>query len=297
MCLPKQADLSVKMRTVVFLLLALEARGAELHSSGANLLPPAPDDDAIVAALNARFLAGRPSDRLEEAGLVVRQVDHNDNRLPWVAGGSEWITREGFSDRLSGAVINTRVPFLYSATAPGLIFRPSDLEEGHVVACGCPHDCGTFKFFKGRTLAEQCSGLHDPQNPWLHNRTTYRRVQELLEAHEQNFTTWREHCTLGTSGTSAYDRDGCRYNEVLLSADGLNRTLPTVVEAVWYPVNAQRVDAVEGTPADAVRLRREFERAYGVKLPLVVFDLAAAQQGQAPFALSAMHPDGGIEEK
>ena len=64
------------------------------------------------------------------------------------------------------------------------------------------------------------------------------------------------------------------------------------MEGVWYPINAPRVDAIDGTPRMALKVQREFARSYGVRLPLLVFDIAAAHGGRAPFALARAHPSG-----
>ena len=278
-----------------FALVAIGASGAALVyssyvSGGVALLnsisdatsPPA-EIARDLAAINARFLSGRPADDLHDVGLIVR---HADPGAPWLPSTGVYDGDPGLSDRMSGSIINARLPYTFSNSAVGIILNPARLTSG-ATPCACAGDCGSYRFGKGKSLLEQCEARDSPGRP--HH---YRDLAAMLKAHESSLQ-WRETCVVNTVNTPR-DRNGCRYNEVFLDAVAVGDALPSVVEAVFLPINAGPVDRVEGSPVQARNVRDTFARAFGMQLPLLTFDVRAAQGGRAPFAM--MDLDWGPHE-
>lgn len=290
---------TTRLGLLAALLPTLFANDSPLAEHGGSALEPPSDHrgdaaNSIVERLNGRFLRGRPSNQMTEVGVVMRQADQQDSGLPWAPSQAKWITKNGFNDRLSSSILSARLPFAYSNTAVGLVLEPAALERGNVVACACPRDCGTFAFAKHVPLAQQCAGVNASAAGLRSHIYLAANLSRMLHAHEDAFLHERASCTRGThSAATARDRNGCRYNEVLLSASALERALPDAVEAMFYPVaDAAEVDHSEGSPAAARKVREAFERAYGVHRPLVAFDVREARHGRPPFAL-----DGGDVER
>ena len=69
----------------------------------------------------------------------------------------------------------------------------------------------------------------------------------------------------------------------MLDAVHLLKHLPSVVEAVFFPVRGP-VHHPEGDERRAQAVRRSFQQQFGILLPLLSFDVSEARQGRAPFA-------------
>lgn len=295
------------MPALLGLLAPATAAASSAGSSAAHALEPpigaatsehAAATAAAIAALNERFAFGRPSNSLHEAGVVVRQVDREDSGVPWRSSTAKWIVRYGLNDRLSASIVSARLPFPYSNTAAGLVLRPSALEAGHVLACACPRDCGTFTFAKSTPLYQQCLGVAPGNNTrWRKSLYLPSNLTGMLAMHERRFLKARSTCVVRAPNVTARDRNHCRYNELLLSVAALNRTLPNAAEAVFYPLaNLSAVDRVEGNATAARRVRAAFAAAFGVRLPLLTFDVLEARAGRPPFAAAPAEADDDAEE-
>jgi hypothetical protein len=74
----------------------------------------------------------------------------------------------------------------------------------------------------------------------------------------------------------------------VLEGDKWTANLPYMVEAVFYPTNAPRVDAREGDAARAHAARAafvaHFPGAAPTFPPVLTYDVAAARRGDAPWA-------------
>ena len=112
--------------------------------------------DSLVDILNARFLAGSPSDRLAEAGVVVHQFDGggfdewgvseaggaNTSWAAWMpCPDGQWCAK--FGDRFSVSVVNARQPFLFSQTNGGIIVNTDTSERGTM--CAWATDARSFR--------------------------------------------------------------------------------------------------------------------------------------------------------
>ena len=87
-------------------------------------------------------------------------------------------------------------------------------------------------------------------------------------------------------GITAADRNGCRYNEIVFDGAIWRAQLPGLIEAVWYPVNAE-VDVREGDKFRAWGARDSFAwRFPGRELPVFEYDQRRAEDGQPPFSES-----------
>ena len=114
--------------------------------------PPPPPGATFLRRLNQQFVEGGPSPSLRGCGVLLHQVDAMDvGRVsvgsPAGANPTPWLPcprREGvwcakYGDRISASVVNQRVPFSYSDTAPGFVVSP-----GARVLCSYPNDGGTM---------------------------------------------------------------------------------------------------------------------------------------------------------
>lgn len=97
---------------------------------------------SIVSRLNQRFAEGRPSDSLEDAGVVFHQFDEAGFEAPEEGGTFVHMKTIGVShwnpwlpcpaglpcsqkaDRFSASVANARMPYLFSDDNAGVIIAP-----------------------------------------------------------------------------------------------------------------------------------------------------------------------------
>ena len=85
--------------------------------------------------INQRWMNGRPSNDLQEAGVLLRQNDaltRYRSEVPdlWSVGG--W-------DRLATSIVNARLPYTYSTSAEGVVLSPHALRDG--ILCSYPREC------------------------------------------------------------------------------------------------------------------------------------------------------------
>ena len=65
--------------------------------------PKHPHLASLVDELNARFAAGRPSDTLRSAGILIHQFDGRDDPNP---DGTPWMPQRNDASSISAAVVN-----------------------------------------------------------------------------------------------------------------------------------------------------------------------------------------------
>ena len=87
-------------------------------------------------------------------------------------------------------------------------------------------------------------------------------------------------------GVTAQDRNGCRYNEIVFDGHLWAARLPSIIEAIFLPINGE-VNTWEGGSRDSARdVRDRFVWTYGLSaqsVPVLTYDLEAAESGLAPF--------------
>jgi len=116
------------------------------------LPPPRPLTHAErLAELNDRFEHARPSNSLEEAGVMVRQFDSlDDHTKPWLAcpetGNNNWC--RGYSDRWATSIITPKARMMYYGVEGigGLVLAPTAR-----LFCAYPED--------GNSMAKLCRPL------------------------------------------------------------------------------------------------------------------------------------------
>ena len=94
--------------------------------SGAYHAPAPPALGSLADEINSRFLNGRPSVSLAEAGVVIHTFDDFedwDSQRPWMVCSS--LRCQGEVDHLSASLINARVPVLFSGGGAGLVLSPT----------------------------------------------------------------------------------------------------------------------------------------------------------------------------
>lgn len=241
-----------------------------------------------LADLNARFARGRPSNRLQEVGVVVHQIDALDeehvgtNPVPWLActatdadSTTPACAEERYSDHLSGSVINRKVPFIYSDDAVGFVVTP----EHATVRCSFPEDGGTMSrsCSPDETLPDCLPGCYsggrgcvaktvaaDSQNCYAHDALV--AMMEQCEKRAMRTFDNNNGCRQG---------NGCRYNELVLEKAPWIAAQPHATQAIFYPAG--------GDAASARRVHQAFLKHYGVnarQVPLVKLNL---DRPEAPF--------------
>ena len=117
------------------------------------------------------------------------------------------------------------------------------------------------------------------------NETTgaHFNLERMLQSHKSRLVhgwggkSFLSFCVWGET-TTAEDRSGCGYNEVLLDADVWRNNLPGAIEAFFYPVNGV-ADNVETTVSEARGIYQTFLMTYELSskvVPLLEFDISVA---------------------
>lgn len=93
-----------------------------------------------VRMLNSRFAAGRPSNDLASAGVLVRQLDglddgrSNGTSRPWMPCRTRRCNH--YADRWPATLISARAPYTFSSSAAGLVLDPRTTR----IYCAYPGD-------------------------------------------------------------------------------------------------------------------------------------------------------------
>lgn len=246
-----------------------------------QVLPPpyAKLSEDTVVRLNARFRMGQPSNNLNEAGVVVRVLDsEEDINQPWKAGAGS------FSDRFSVSIVNARHPDIYQGAfgaqtkLPGFVLSPS---VQHRISCGYPKD--------GQTASMQCRtpGGDDGCKPGCARNVCgdgrrwnchwpADQIKELMEAQDRYY---------GPFGHRSYSHEV--YNEIILDTfrKPWDNDLPGAIEAIFVQATAPDV-----AKARAARIHESFLNAYhldGRDVPLLLFDETSTE---TPFSRFASPP-------
>ena len=229
--------------------------------------PPPPVGPAgSLNEINRRFVDGDASNDFALAGLFVHQSDDQDE---W---GEPWAPQLAgrYADRMAGSVINSKLPYSFSSSAVGFILDAYRMPDS-IIRCAYHGD--------GNSMNTEPGGCDWGQ---AHDRW---HLQDMMW--RSNGYPYCSRCGCACCGDiTPDDRNGCRYNEIVFDGHVWRESLPALIEAVWYPVNAI-VHVVQGDKGRAWRVRDAFAARYpGRELPVFEYDLRRAESGQSPFAES-----------
>lgn len=264
------------------------------------------DGQAAVASINARFGNGRPSNKFNEAGVVVHAFDGKflsgaDDGSGWSATYKHW----------SASIINSRVPYMFlgdviQSLHAGFIISP----EAAAASLLCSYDgdgstMNLYPCYDGMNPAadciEGCIGLRDatPTAPqavrqWCRTNTTMQpsvdrkavpspaddrcawppnaldammRLQEV----QANGTDWVRSCR---SGACLFDNP---YNEIVLDPNKIQNKMPQAIEAIYFVTGlaASSLSHEHATTgeSEARRAQRFLLKMHGMRVPLVRFEV------------------------
>ena len=227
--------------------------------------PPSPPPPLLVriAQLNRRFAAGRPSNDLAAAGVVIHSFDQMDNREdPWNGCRQGWCA--GFKDRFSVSVMSKRRPHYYQMAMGGFVLSPMELANNSAsIFCAWAYDAGTMgQSEHGCVGSGQCTQPGQSRCWWPPTK--------ILQMMEQNE---RLH-----DRTGYCNEDDCDYNEIVLRADYWRSRLPKIIEAIFFPIH-------KAGERRARNVHAAFLRAFGltaIDVPLLRLDLSHLN---TPFSL------------
>lgn len=168
---------------------------------------------------------------------------------------------------MASTVVNAKVPWMFSSSAVGFVLNPTVLNRSAIIRCSFPLD--------GNTMGSHDQGC---------GRGAYHGLERLVDMMQEQERE-RHHGSLCAWGVSIEDRNGCRYNEVVLRGDVWRRMLPELIEAVYYPINGQ-VTHREGDRHRAKQVHESFLHEFGLlasQIPLLTYDFFKAREGRAPF--------------
>lgn len=225
-------------------------------------------------------------------GYERNAATHGGKSRPWLPATRACTPRLGcvrnLGDRLVGSIINSRLPYLYSTTAVGLIINPHALVRGRndTVSCIFAADGGSRVRIcgeaGGRTTSclpgcyinqtDACRNTGEPVPLW-HIPSIWHPscfdASHLREGLAYHTVRWRAEGPLtasecarvpryGIGGeTDDQVREACvarmggRYNELVFDADRFVAALPSAVEAIFYPMNGATFTRPNGvTPSE-----------------------------------------------
>lgn len=243
--------------------------------------PPSqpPKASSIVAQLNERFKHGRPSDALDEAGVLVHTFDAVDavdmGRLDvWTPCPADlWC---GHFQRFSVSLINQRLPHFFNENKQGgFVLANAPLSPpSSKLRCAFAFDAGGMVGHGG------CPGTvcGDPSDAFGAS-TSYcywegSQLKHMLDAHELRA---KEEAGYGEA------KGGSNYNEIVIGADVWLSALPHLIEAIFFPAH---VDAEAGAEARARQVHAAFLAEFGGRVPWVPLLRYDREQIDSPFALA-----------
>lgn len=268
--------------------------------------PHAPPQPALWD-LNERFRTGRPSDVLDEVGVILKLFDGLE-----AATGRPWEACEGSACHCQGATLPGRVSAMIAnrglsgradrkgiplpfADRSGLVLRSS------AVAFECLYgvDAASFNLVDPAhpgCTAERCDTRGD--------RLCYHgtRADDCASGDLCGFvgappTAWEPHdlklfLEMHSKYGSKYKHRTFHagYNEVIISSARLNRQLPEAIQAFFALKNGP-AGRVDGVGVDVVAAHGDFLRAYGLSANQVPLLLLDDQNWDEPFSRhpSAVH--------
>jgi len=172
----------------------------------------------LIDDLNRRFREGRPSNIVEEGGVLLSVLDGDENR------NHPWDRSVATRDRLSATLVSARHPDCYwHLFNPGFVVR-SDLAQARI-RCSYPRDTGT-------------QGMAGPTG-CIHNEAFGAgRLKQMMEAQDR-LGLGPKHCQPDHKGGKDTHRCGFwefGYNEIILDnvrSHPWNDDLPEIIEAIF----------------------------------------------------------------
>jgi len=247
--------------------------------------PPAPDVALLVKEINSQYANGKPSPRLEEAGVLIHQLDAMDDGRRSIDGGrTPWLpcpARDAFnvetwcrpfSDRFSASVVSSRLPFFFSSRKSGFVLDPAHAS----MLCSYPRDGGSMHRLceppgASSSCSPGCWGTHEQQHHcqrWM--VPCYTDLEEMLALHEKRHPFDElDECEQG---------NGCMYNEVILDAAAWVAALPKTIRAVFFPSSASVAEEQR-----AREIHRDYIESYGLSAHEVPLLRLAVTNPAAPF--------------
>lgn len=229
--------------------------------------PASPAPHGSADRINARFLGGRPTSDVARCGVFVHQNDWESNNEGWGPTGQ-------YADRMAASLITREMPYTFSTSAVGFVLDPAQLTGG-TIRCSYPRD--------GNSMNSADGGCAGGGSLW--------GADGLPAMMEQSALVSQKWCDGGCGcawGVSPDDRNGCRYNEVVLDGGLWAARLPEIIEAVFVPIHGKVNHWEGGNPQTARQVRDAFASAHGIyptdRVPLLTYDLTKAEHGVAPFA-------------
>lgn len=266
---------------------------------------------AMVARLNARFVTGRPSNRLEEAGVIVHAFD--GDILPPGALDEDGLFAS--LDHWSASVINTRVPHMYLGAPEdnlhslhaGFVISPESAASS--LLCSYDHDGKTMtldpciRSIDGTQLETDCvpgcTGVRPSDGVRLVRQWCSINTTAQAPIYPQADSPVDDHCAWPPKAldtmmlrqeSQSYWCPGkpcladTPYNEIVLNRDALQDTWPQLVEAIYFVTGSAALSpehAIEGE-RQARAAQRFLLEVHGQHVPLArVNDLSA----RMPFEL------------
>ena len=262
------------------------------HVSSAPRAPPqappspSPTDtsmvpDTVAARLNRRFNDWAPSGGLEEAGVLIHQVDgYESPDKAWLPCANEHECGNGFGDRWSASIVNAALHGpLFAECHVGIVLAPPPAAAD--VWCSYAHDGTTRHKTCGGAMPPDCyPGCHVGGEPHWCERAgrpggcSWRagQLDLMLAEHLANYKPTASRQTKPTS----------LYNEVVLDIQSLVGALPGSIEAFVFATRCRgshrndRNEQYDVRLAAARAVQAAFVAEYPtVHVPVLEMDLTA----------------------
>jgi hypothetical protein len=234
-------------------------------------VPSPPHAMAVVDRLNARFCNGHPSNQLDEAGVLMRQI-HKGAQKPWLPS-----SQAKRADRFPSSLVNQHLCVLHNS------------EPGFVVSSAVSLLC--YYHSDGASDGKTCStpGVSPECIPgcwkaagWSwgnaqHPALWCERPSNTLPRGRLYGCAWKPDNLEGMV-QSHLERGGGGHNEVVIDAHSWMEQLPGAIEALFF-IKQSDAGHVKG-------LRANIMHTYGLREeqapPLVKYDV---RRGLSPFVL------------
>ena len=253
--------------------------------------PPPNRSAAAVARLNARWLAGTPSNDLSEAGVIMWVVDGDGRYLDGMNTVDPWraVPDSPTGDRHSASLVSKRHPYVFACFAchsdfkynPGLVLAPSEATRSRLM-CSVHADIGTVRYRcnpmgRSATCSPGCSqalcGRDPPWKTWMCSWPP-EDLQRMMDTHDKMGT--------GYDGPLTSEQ---KYNELVFASmgdDAWEEDLGQMVEAVFVQKRGNQKSL-----ENARMLRQSLLKRIGAvdgdsELPLVEYD---PSENSTPFKL------------
>mmetsp|Transcript_99688 Transcript_99688/g.191369 ORF Transcript_99688/g.191369 Transcript_99688/m.191369 type:complete len:432 (-) Transcript_99688:54-1349(-) len=263
------------------------------------------DGQAAVARINNRFGNGRPSNKFNEAGVVVHAFDGK-----FLSGADDGVGWSSSSNHWSASIINARVPYMFlgdfvQSLHAGFVISPDAATAS--LLCSYDGDGVTMTLnpcYDGTELATDCidgcigvreatptapqavrqwctinttvqTSMHqataaapaDDRCAWPPNALDAMMRQQEVHA---NKSDWLGSCR---SGPCLFDNP---YNEIVLDPNKIQKNMLEAIEAIYFVTGpaASSLSHEHKTTgeAEAKSAQRLLWKMHGLRVPLVRFE-------------------------